>query len=67
MTTAMLRRILLVVAIAAVTFYGLWHFGFIDKGRVKDEVGELRQRAEKDAKRAADDAARKVREAVPGK
>jgi hypothetical protein len=63
----MLKKILLVVVIAAATAYGLWHFGFIDKGRVKDEVGDLRDRAEKDARRVADDAAKKVRDAAPGK
>ena len=63
----MLKKILFVIVIGAATFYGLWHFGFIDKGRVKDEVGELRDRAEKDAKRVADDAAKKVRDAVPTK
>ncbi len=55
--------------IGAAPFYGLRHFGFIDQGRVRDcdEVGELRGRAEKDAQRAADDAEKKARDALPAK
>ncbi len=63
----MFKRIVVVLLVAAATFYGLWRLGFIDQGRVKDEVGELRERAEKEARRVADEAAKRAREAVPGK
>jgi hypothetical protein len=61
----MIRKlVLLVVLVAAAVVFGLWRAGVLDEGRLKDEAAELRERAEKSGKRAAEGAIEKGREAI---
>ena len=60
----MLKKLILVVLVAAAAVFGVWRLGLLDERRVKDEAAELRERAEESARRAAEETAKRAREAV---
>ncbi len=60
----MLRKTILLAVLVAAAALALWRLGLLDRGRVKDEAAELRERAEKGAKRASEEAGKTAREAV---
>jgi hypothetical protein len=60
----MLRKILVVVLIAAAVVFGLWRWGVLDERRLKHKATELQESAEKNAKRIGEEAAKSARDAV---
>lgn len=61
----MLKTIVLVgLLLAAAVVFGLWRGGFLDEDAVKDKAAELGRSAEKNVKRAGEEAAKAAREAV---
>ena len=50
---AMLRKIALVIVIAAAVLFGLWRLGLIDKGGMAKQATELKERAKDEARDAA--------------
>jgi hypothetical protein len=63
----MLKKLLIVVLIVAAVVFGLWRLGVIDEGRLKRKATELKDSAEKNVKRAGEEAKKGAREAVDEK
>jgi hypothetical protein len=60
----MLRKLVMLVLVAAAVGFGLWRMGVLDEGKVQDSAAELGERAAESARRAAEKAAEKARDAV---
>ena len=61
----MLKMMVLVaLLLAGAVVFGLWRGGFLDEDAVKDKAAELGRSAEKNVKRAGEEAAKATREAA---
>jgi signal transduction histidine kinase len=60
----MIRKVIVVVIVAAAVVFGLWRLGVLDDRKLKDEASDLKDRAEKGVKRAGEETAKKAREGI---